>query len=298
MEKSFLQSDQWAEFQRSLSYQVFQLGRVYIFQHNLPLSKSYLYCPHPTLFEIEQGGGFERFLLQIKEIAKKTNAIFFKIEPCEAVDFKKTKLLASLGMIKSHEIQPKRSLILNLSDSKEELLSKFHYKTRYNINLAKRKGVIVKTFTKKDYKKYFEDFWILINKTAKRDGFRPHIKKHYQNLLEVFNAELFVAEYQNKIIAANIVVFYNQTAIYLHGASDYEYRNVMAAPLLQWEQIKEAKKRGCIQYDFWGIDEKKWPGITRFKKSFGGKEIEYLGAYDLVFQPLWYGVYKVARMIL
>ena len=72
----------------------------------------------------------------------------------------------------------------------------------------------------------------------------------------------------------------------------------MAPYLLQWEQIKEAKKRGCIEYDFWGIDDKKWPGVTRFKKGFGGQEITYPGAFDLIFQPIWYRLYKIAKRII
>ncbi len=117
-------------------------------------------------------------------------------------------------------------------------------------------------------------------------------------MLEIPGVELFLADFKNKIIAANIVVFWEKTAIYLHGASDYEQRNLMAPHLLQWEQIKEAKKRGCIEYDFWGIDEKKWPGVTRFKKGFGGREVEYPGAFDLIFQPVWYKIYKIGRTLL
>ena len=72
----------------------------------------------------------------------------------------------------------------------------------------------------------------------------------------------------------------------------------MAPYLSQWEQIKEAKKQGFQIYDFWGIDEINWPGVTRFKNGFGGKEIEYIGAYDYVFQPWWYVVYKGTKKIL
>jgi len=115
-------------------------------------------------------------------------------------------------------------------------------------------------------------------------------------MLNIPGVELFVAIYNKKIIVANIVMFYKETAIYLHGASDYQYRNLMAPYLLQWQQILEAKERGCSEYDFWGIDEKKWPGVTRFKRGFGGKEIVYPGAYDLVFQPTWYRIYKLAKI--
>jgi len=111
------------------------------------------------------------------------------------------------------------------------------------------------------------------------------------------NVKLFAAEYQNKIIAANIVIFHGERATYLHGASDYEYRNFMAPYLLHWEVIKYARDHGFTEYDLWGIDEKKWPGVTRFKRGFGGKEINYIGSYDYVFQPFWYAMYKVRQSL-
>jgi lipid II:glycine glycyltransferase (peptidoglycan interpeptide bridge formation enzyme) len=71
----------------------------------------------------------------------------------------------------------------------------------------------------------------------------------------------------------------------------------MAPHFLHWQQINEAKRRGCKKYDFWGIDEKKWPTLTRFKKSFGGERKEYVGAWDLIFDGKFYTVYKVASLI-
>jgi lipid II:glycine glycyltransferase (peptidoglycan interpeptide bridge formation enzyme) len=112
------------------------------------------------------------------------------------------------------------------------------------------------------------------------------------------NLKLFIAEYEDRIIAANIVMFFGNRAVYLHGASSNECRNLMAPYLLQWEQIKEAKKQGCEIYDFWGIDEKKWPGVTRFKKGFGGEEIDYSGTFDFIFDKTWYEIYKIAKRII
>ena len=283
---SFLQSKSWIKFQKSLGRKVWQIDSVDIIKHNLPFGKSYLYAPRCE-------GKFlsESFLKQIKEIAKQENAIFFKIEP--------TEINKNFGLRKSKDIQPTKTLILDITKSEEELLKQMHSKTRYNIQLAAKKGVLIK----KDESK-FEDFWQLIRETSKRDGFKPHPKEYYRGILEIPEVELFSAEYpangagKNKIIAANIMVFYDKQVIYLHGASDYEHRNLMAPHLLQWEQIKEAKKRGCVEYDFWGIDEKKWPGVTRFKKGFGGKEVMYPGAYDLIFQPIWYKIYRIAKRIL
>jgi lipid II:glycine glycyltransferase (peptidoglycan interpeptide bridge formation enzyme) len=170
-----------------------------------------------------------------------------------------------------------------------------HSKTRYNINLAQKKGIIVKAGNSRHD---FDEFWRLTLKTGKRDRFNHYTKDYYEKMLGIPGVKLFLAEFNGKIIVTNIVIFHNQQAIYLHGASDYEYRNLRAASLLQWHQILEAKRAGCTEYDFWGIDEIKWPGVTRFKKGFGGKEITYPGAFDLVFKPFWYWIYKVAKKFL
>ena len=284
--KSFLQSKDWAGFQESLGRKTWRIDNILVIKHGLSLNKNYLYSPHC------EGKFLSKSILEkIREIAEKENSIFFKAEP---LDFARDKSkFKKFGFKKSTSIQFQKTLILDITKLDQELLKQMYQKTRYNIKLAEKKGIKIK----KD-KKYFEDFWRLLKDTAKKGGFYTHLKKHYKKLLEVPGIGLFTAEFKGKIIATNIVMFYKKKAIYLHGASDYQYRNLMAPHLLQWYQILEAKKRGCEKYDFWGIDEKKWPGLTKFKKGFNGKEIKYPGAYDLVFQLIWYRIYKIARKIL
>jgi lipid II:glycine glycyltransferase (peptidoglycan interpeptide bridge formation enzyme) len=72
----------------------------------------------------------------------------------------------------------------------------------------------------------------------------------------------------------------------------------MAPHLLQWHQIKYAKEKGFELYDFWGFDEKRWPGVSRFKLGFGGQTTKYPGTFDLILNKLWYFFYKIARKTL
>ena len=285
--ESFLQSSDWADFQKSLNREVWQIDEINVIKRNLPFGKSYLYSPRLRLSGFGGQARFEDWINRVKKIAKDEKAIFLKLEFEGSAD---KKILKKFGFKKSTSIQPQKTLILDITKPEEELLKQMHSKTRYNIRLAKKKNIEIK----KDKNK-FENFWKLLQQTTKRDEFRPHPKEYYKKMLDIPGAELFVAEFKEKIIAANIVIFFGKQAIYLHGASDYKYRNLMATHLLQWHQSLEAKKQGCTEYDFWGIDEKKWPGVTRFKKGFGGKEIIYPGAYDLVFQPIWYKIYQLAR---
>lgn len=287
---NLLQSKEWELFEKSQGNQTFWVDDNLLIKNKLPKGKSYLYCPRgPKEFT-------DDFVKKAKDLAKKERAIFIRIEP-------KKLQATSYKLEKTINLNPSNTLILDLTKSEDALLSEMKQKTRYNLGLAKKKGVIVeKTFNPENAKIFYE----IALTTSARDKFGVHSKKHYKDLLGVFGPKkimvLYLARYEGKYIAANIVSFYGNTASYLHGASSNEYRNVMAPYLLQWEAIREAKKDGYQYYDFWGIapddDPKhKWAGVTRFKKGFGGKQIDYPGTYDLVVSKYWYTIYKVVRFL-
>lgn len=319
---SFLQAFEWGELQEKAGRKVWRMWLTderidanqpifvaQIIKHNLLFGKSYLYASYGPIFkrgiieQISKIGNFldkkreyfSEFLSTARKLCQEENAIFFKIEPLLKSESHKKYLLES-GLKKSDkEIQPSRTLILDLSKIEEELLKDMEQKTRYNINLAQKRGVEI---VKSDG--YIDEFCDLMRQTAKRGGFSLHDTDYYRELLsaksDIFENVLYVARFEGKILAGAIVNFFNRRATYLHGASSSENRNVMAPHLLHWEIIKETRARGMEQYDFWGISEK-WPGVTRFKQGFGGKEITYLGAFDLVVDKKWYFLYSFARRI-
>jgi len=301
---SLLQSWQWSQFQEALGRRIWRLAiqsekewsmLALVVKHNLPLGKSYLYCPRGPILS-----NSKLFFDKMQGIAEKENSIFLRIDPAI-----QPTTIKDLGLIKtSKEVQPQDTLILDITRSEDELLAGMHHKTRYNIRLAKRKGVEIRqSIDLKD----LDIFWDLLCETTKREKFKPHSREYYRKQLEVLGKEglikLFLARYKGKVIAANIVSYFGDTATYLHGASLYEYRKVMAPHLLQWEAILEAKRKGCKYYDFWGIAPKDssshpWLGITRFKKGFGGQEVHYIGAWDKIYQPFWYKVYNLVKQII
>ncbi len=345
---SFLQSFEWGKFQESVGRQVFYLRgdpsssralrdygeasayQALVIKHNLPLGKGYLYCPRGPVIKPETRNQksetnhkfqISNFQNEITGLSKQEKAIFLRIEPMAGIEEKELK---ELGFLRTKDVQPSRTLILDLRRPEEELLAQMHEKTRYNIGLAVRRGVTVRV---SDGDGDFGAFWSLLNQTAKRQKIRLFGKDYYRKQLTVngqqkknlpqplfvkegafslwkreggrdFENLLFIASYQGKVIAANLVNAFGDTATYLHGGSDNEFRSLMAPHLLQWEQIKYAKEQGCKFYDFWGYDEVKWPGISRFKKGFGGKEVSYIGTYDYVFDKFWYRIYRIVRNIL
>jgi lipid II:glycine glycyltransferase (peptidoglycan interpeptide bridge formation enzyme) len=138
-----------------------------------------------------------------------------------------------------------------------------------------------------------------MEETKDRDGFRIHGQDHYRRLFfagDDFIVPLF-AQYEGKVIAAGIFCFFGNRATYLHGASSNSDRQVMAPYLLQWEGIRLAKERGCRVYDFYGIDEERWPGVTRFKRGFAGQEIEYPGTFEQGIKRINYFIFLALKKI-
>ncbi len=288
----------------SLGRQVFEYNkdniRTRIIRHDLPFKKNYLYIPRgPEIDFNEMLAGFKNpvanFIKYLKELAKAQKSVFVKTEP--SLD-NIAQMLAERGFKRSKKrVQPSKTVIVNLSQSEAELKNGMHHKTRYNIGLAERRGIHVGESGDAGM------FWRLLGKTSKRDKFFPHPKDYYEKLLSFFKnsgeieVKLFMAEHKNKPISAAIVLLYKGTGHYLHGASDYKYRQHMAPYLLHWSIIKYLKGRGLLNYDLWGIDAEKWPGVTRFKLGFGGKVTEYPGSFDLVVSKFWYLLYNIAGKI-
>lgn len=304
---SFLQSYEWGEFQKSVGRKIHRLKNdlfeALISEINLPFKKKYFYCPRGPIF-FDSNISLEKlnlFFADIKKIAKKDEIIFLRVDSEILVGEGAESLFEGVGFKKAFkDVQPRATVMINLEKSLEDILSAMHQKTRYNIKLSQKQELKFKLveFKSEDFLGGFERFWELMQKTTERDSFRSHPKEYYKKLLEFIpDSWLSLAEYKDKIVAANIIIFFGGTLTYLHGAADYEFRNLMAPHFLHWEQIIEAKKRRCIKYDFWGIDEEKWPTLTRFKKSFGGEKIEYIGAWDLIFNRKFYTVYKLASLM-
>ena len=170
-------------------------------------------------------------------------------------------------------------------------------KTRYNIKLARKKGVTVQR--SKDISEFSE----LMDITGKRDEFGVHTAEYYQKAFDLFNpdgyCELLIAKYEDRPIAGVIVFSSGKRAWYFYGASSNQHRNLMPTYLVQWEAIRWAKSQGCLEYDLWGVPdydrsvleqqfinrtEGLW-GVYRFKRGFGGEVKRSAPAWDKIYKP-------------
>lgn len=215
--------------------------------------------------------------------------LFWRLEP--GSDFNNFDFL-SIGLKSSRDIQPSQSRILDITCSEAEILAQMHHKTRYNIRLASKRGVVIESGLAG-----FNDFWQLMLCTGQRDGFHLHSQQYYRAIAQLPNVKLLVAKYDNELVAAGLFVYWGKTAVYLHGASSNQRRELMAPYLIQWQAIKLARQQGCQRYDLFGIDQVKWPGVTRFKQGFGGEIINFPGTFDWPVSNLAYYLYRFLRLL-
>jgi len=298
----FMQTWDWGEFRKRMKIPVFRLNSnnsaFQIEKRKLPFGFSYLYLSGSNFLKKDLG--------EIKSLAKKEKAVFFKIEPLNS-SFKPFD-----GLKPSTPIQPKNTLVLDISPKEEGLFSSLHKKHRYNIRLAKKKNIKIKELKEK---KEFDAFYALVKKTDQRKKIKSFSENYYKELFNLSQKDknlkiVFLGSFlKKKLVACLILVVWKDRATYLVGASDYAFRKYMAPHLLQWHAIKLAKKLGAKKYDFWGVirrsdfsSEKEfehhpWAGITRFKEGFGGKEISFVGAYNYVFLPFWYFIYSLIKRL-
>ncbi len=323
----FLQSWEWGSFQEEIGRKVFRFrldsggstaAQFNVIFHRLPFGRQYAYVPMGPLVRRDgaERSHFEACIAALKRSVGDTGAIFVRVEPKAQKDgdFIDAAGLKRLGLKQVRAVQPADTVIVDLSHEPDRLMAAMKQKTRYNIRLARKKGVTVRSANYDNahaLHEDFETFWRLLDETAERDKFHAHDKDYYGKMLDVLSPRkhgglsvgLMFAEYEGEPVAAVLLASFGDTVTYLHGASSSAYRNVMAPYLLHWQAMLEAKSRGFAKYDFWGVapedagEGHPWSGITRFKTGFGGDRVSYLGAWELPRSFFWYNMYRFAKRV-
>lgn len=226
-----------------------------------------------------------------REKASEERALFVRLSPQIDDTHFNRQLLKHFGMRPAaiHAMDGEYCWVLDLAPSEEELLAAMRKTTRYEVRQAARMGV---TVTVTGDPRRLPDFFRLYQATTSRHNFVPHqgIAEEFKVFASEDQAKLFLAYREQQLLSAAIVLFYGDQAIYHHGASIVS--KVPASYLVQWQAIKEAKKRGMKVYNFWGISSDNathhpWRGITLFKKGFGGREVRFIHAHDLPVSPFY-----------
>lgn len=206
------------------------------------------------------------------------------------------------------------SVEVRIDRDESDLLAEMRPKTRYNVRLARRRGVTV-TRADADLLPLWHE---LYEETASRKGFRPQTLEYFRSLFDLAqdhrpDIRLYLAyggSAQGRgnvrsacgpgVLGGIVVAHVGAVATYLYGASAAERRDLMAPYALQWHAMRDARNAGCSVYDLFGVPpaaDEGHPmyGLYRFKTGFGGTLVHRRGAWDYVYNPEVYGVYEAAE---
>lgn len=146
----------------------------------------------------------------------------------------------------------------------------------------------------------------VLEKLKENDGKKAKVqKKELEKELALIDKRIKEAsELQEKygeeiVMSGSMFITSGYEIIYLFSGSYDWFMKYNPQYLIQWEIIKYGIKHKYKRYNFYGISgifEKEDPmyGIYLFKRGFNGYVIEQLGEFDLVVNPFYYHLYKMA----
>lgn len=314
-----LQSYEWGELNKYLGGRIYRLGAVQdgrlvgcmllsVAPVPLPtklpgVSFNWLYSVRGPTVEAPDSPALAALVEYAQRVARKEHAVVLRVEPNIADDDPRLdEWLAAYQQLGFQSnpiaVHGRRSWVLDIRPTTEQLLANFKMTWRQNVRSAERKGVIVREATSEAD---FDAYYALLKLTSARDAFFIHGKDYHQEILKQFaskgDAVLYLAEHEGEPIAAKMLIRFGDWCWDMFGATANNKRNLKPAYLLQYRCFLWAKERGCSSFDFRTIPEILEPGeemwgVYEYKKGFGGFSRLNMPTQDYVYRPLIYSAWR------
>ena len=309
-EANFLQSSSWGKVYELTGSKVQYLG---LFDKNtivgscVTIIKSarrgrYLEIPGGPLIDWHSTKQVTAMLATLKDLATTEHCIFVRMRPNIADTSKNRQIFNHHHLrISPMHLHAEHTIMLDLTKTETELLADMRRQTRYEVRRADKLAIRV---TSSSTKSAFREFYQTQLATAKRQSFIPSSEDFILAQHTAFGdtAKIYRAELGNKLLATSLIILQSPEAIYHEAASTPAGRSLPGAYALQWQVIRDAKAAGLKRYNLFGIaphgaTHHRYAGVTTFKKGFGGEEVNYIPAHDLVVNPIRYQLTKSFELI-
>ena len=200
--------------------------------------------------------------------------------------------LRDLGWKPAPEIQPHSTRVVDLTRTEDELLADLRKKTRQSLHKAQNDDATVISGDRDR----LPDFHRTLAGTMDRVGLPFRSVGFFRDLWDAYasagQAMLLLAETPDgEVVSGTFLVGWGRRIVALYGGTNAEGRKRNSKYLVNWEAFRRAKAAGYELYDLWGLPNE---GITYFKAGWGGREVQYVGAWDLVVDPLGARIFETA----
>lgn len=288
---SHLQTTAWAEIKRANGWRAARIattsaggvvGAQILVRRAPGLPWGLGYIPRGPVGLLD-AAGLAAFTERVRRSAKRRRLAWVTIEPELGPEAAFT--LRELGWRPAGHIQPDSTRIIDLDRPTEEIWNDVHRKARQSVNKARRLGIRV---VEADGSR-LSDFYRIHTSAAGRAGVIPRAESTYRAMWDALAprhmAQLYFAEREEtaEAVATLFLVSCGKRVVDLYGGTTPEGDGTRANYVLKWEAIEKCREAGFTEYDLWGMPR---AGIAQFKASWGGREVEYVGAWDLVTSPV------------
>ena len=235
---------------------------------------------------------------------KKNGCVFARVRPQLERTAKSYQIFKENGLKPAPTfLSVEYAAVLDLHKSEEEIIKGMHRRIRYAVNNARNKGFVIE---KSQNPADIHEFYQIQLQTARRQNFvsfsEEYLTKQFAAFAKNDEAVLYTAKYNGEVLAQNFMIFYGNEASYHYAVSTELGTKMSGSPILHVEAMRDARKRGIYRYNLWGIvgeNEKnhRFYGVSFFKRGFGGDELKYLPAHDLIAKPLAYQKTKLIETV-
>lgn len=298
---NFFQSQKWWDFQAALGEQVFAGSGDGWHYHGRLVKDSlgkYLYLPYGPVVRDERA--LREACAHARGAARSAGAYRLLVEPSLPITpetAKKNFATQRFGF------NPSRSQIIDLELSADEIVAAMSTTRRKQHRGAARKGMHFYESTSR------EDFNVgveLLRASGETKSFKvrdeTYFESFYEHLLAPGTAKMFVAKQDDEIQVVAFVIDDDDTRYYLYVGRDLSNNSLqISAPFISF-MILDAKEAGLKYFDLFGISasdevEDSMTGFTVFKRTFGGKTVQYAGTWELGVNPLKYTARRVLDLV-
>lgn len=307
-EANLLQSWQWGEANTELGHRVIRqiitandgsvIGAYSCIVKDAKRGR-YLEIPGGPLLDWKNQKLVETAVVQLRTLARKHNCVFIRLRT-QLPDVPEhheimQKIYAKPSLI---HVTADHTAIVNLARSEADLLAAMRQQTRYEIRRSKKREISVERV---DPIKYIETFHNMQTETAKRQQFYAPSLQYLETICKAFgdDAHMYRAAKHDTLLNLALVLRFGGEVAYFEAASTADARKEPGAYAIIWRIMQDAKKQNIATLNLWGTaplhaTRHRYAGVTTFKRGFGGRDVAYLPAHDIVLQP---GRYAITRAI-
>ena len=285
---SYLQLTPWAAVKRPNGWTAVRLAAAaptatvaaQLLVRRLPgLPWGLAYAPRGPLSAAFDREGIAAFTDRLREQGRVLRVASVRIDPEIDEGSPVAGWLAGCGWVRGASIQPDASRLIDLAGSEEALWDGMHRKCRQSVNKARRAGVEVVEGSADR----LADFYRIHAEASRRAGIVPRAERTYRDIWAAFAPRglgrlLFAHGPDGEAVGTLFLVGCDGRVVDLYGGTTAAGAGLRANYVLKWEALRRCREAGFLVYDLWGMPH---AGISQFKAMFGGREVRYIGGWEL-----------------